>query len=44
VEARSAGIRDFERLPGHRETIVDWAMVITMTRRLARQQPALGDP
>jgi len=29
--------RDCERLPGHHETIVYWAMTITMTRRLARR-------
>jgi hypothetical protein len=34
-------VRDYERLPEHHETIVYWAMVITMTRRLARRsQPA----
>jgi len=33
--------RDYERLPEHHETIVYWAMVITMSRRLARRsQPA----
>ena len=29
-------IRDYERLPGHHETMVYWAMTIIMTRRLAR--------
>ena len=34
-------VRDYERLPGHHETIVYWAMIITMSRRLARRsQPA----
>ena len=34
-------VRDYERLPEHHETIVYWAMVITMSRRLARRsQPA----
>ena len=33
-------VRDYERLPGHHETIVYWAMTITMTRRLARRQAA----
>ena len=28
-------VRDYERLPAHHETIVYWAMTITMTRRLA---------
>ena len=40
-------VRDCERLPGHHETIVYWAMTITMTRRLARRpaaQPVPGDP
>ena len=29
-------VRDYERLPAHHETIVYWAMIIIMTRRLAR--------
>jgi len=29
-------VRDYERLTAHHETIVYWAMIITMTRRLAR--------
>jgi transposase len=29
-------VRDYERLPGHHETMVHWAMIIVMTRRLAR--------
>ena len=37
-------VRDYERLPAHHETYVYWAMIIVMTRRLARQhttaQPA----
>jgi transposase len=33
-------VRDYERLPGHHETIVYWAMTITMTRRLARRPAA----
>jgi transposase len=33
-------VRDYERLPGHHETIVYWAMIITMSRRLARQRQA----
>jgi Transposase DDE domain len=39
-------VRDCERLPAHHETIVYWAMTITMTRRLARRpaaQPAALD-
>ena len=41
-------VRDYERLPAHHETIVYWAMVITMTRRLAaglrlsQPSPSLG--
>ena len=31
-------VRDYERLPEHHETIVYWAMIITMSRRLARQR------
>jgi transposase len=35
--------RDYERLPAHRETYVYWAMIIVMTRRLARARgPAAG--
>ena len=30
-------VRDYERLPAHHESIVYWAMIITMTRRLARR-------
>jgi transposase len=33
-------VRDYERLPGHHETYVYWAMIIVMTRRLARQPAA----
>jgi putative transposase len=33
-------VRDYERLPAHHETYVYWAMIIVMTRRLARQPPA----
>jgi transposase len=29
-------VRDYERLPGHHETIVKWAMIILTGRRLAR--------
>jgi transposase len=32
-------VRDYERLPAHHETYVHWAMIIVMTRRLARQPP-----
>jgi transposase len=30
-------VRDYERLAAHHETYVYWAMIIVMTRRLARQ-------
>jgi len=30
-------VRDYERLPGHHETMIWWAMIITMSRRLAKQ-------
>ena len=33
-------VRDYERLPAHHESYVYWAMIIVMTRRLARQQTA----
>ena len=33
-------VRDYERLAAHHETYVYWAMIIIMTRRLARQRPA----
>jgi transposase len=29
-------VRDYERLPAHHETYIYWAMIIVMTRRLAR--------
>ena len=29
-------VRDYERLPAHHAAMVQWAMVIVMTRRLAR--------
>ena len=32
-------VRDYERLPAHHETYVYWAMIIVMTRRLARATP-----
>ena len=36
-------VRDYERLPAHHETYVYWAMIIIMTRRLARKPaPALS--
>jgi transposase len=36
-------VRDYERLPAHHETCIYWAMIIIMTRRLARQ-PATAQP
>jgi hypothetical protein len=30
-----------ERLPAHQETMIHWAMTITMTWRLARRRPAV---
>jgi transposase len=33
-------VRDYERLPTHHETYIYWAMIIVMTRRLARQPAA----
>jgi putative transposase len=35
-------VRDYERLPAHHETYVYWAMIIIMTRRLARKSASLG--
>ena len=35
-------VRDYERLTAHHETIVYWAMIITMSRRLARQRQNPG--
>jgi putative transposase len=29
-------VRDYERLPAHHATFVQWSMIIVMTRRLAR--------
>jgi transposase len=34
-------VRDYERLPAHHETYVYWAMIMVMTRRLARQPTAV---
>ncbi len=36
-------VRDYERLAAHHETYIYWAMIIVMTRRLARQ-PATVSP
>ena len=36
-------VRDYERLRAHHETYVYWAMIIVMTRRLARQ-PGTAQP
>jgi len=36
-------VRDYERLAAHHETYIYWAMIIVMTRRLARQ-PAAASP
>jgi len=36
-------VRDYERLPARHETYIYWAMIIVMTRRLARQ-PADAQP
>jgi putative transposase len=33
-------VRDYERLPAHHAAMVQWAMVIVMTRRLARHHTA----
>jgi transposase len=33
----SRAVRDYERLTAHHEAIVYWAMIITMSRRLARR-------
>jgi transposase len=33
-------VRDYERLTAHHETIIYWAMITTMSRRLARQRQA----
>ena len=33
-------VRDYERLPAHHEAYVYWAMIMVMTRRLARQPTA----
>ena len=36
-------VRDYERLPAHHQTYIYWAMIIVMTRRLARQ-PGTAKP
>jgi transposase len=33
-------VRDYERLPQHHAAMVQWAMIIIMTRRLARHRLA----
>jgi transposase len=33
-------VRDYERLTEHHAAMVYWSMIIIMTRRLARRQPA----
>jgi putative transposase len=35
-------VRDYERLPAHHETYIYWAMIIVMTRRLARKPQSAG--
>ena len=35
-------VRDYERLPAHHETYIYWAMIIVMTRRLARTPGRTG--
>jgi transposase len=35
-------VRDYERLAAHHETYVHWAMIIVMTRRLARRSQSAG--
>jgi alpha-beta hydrolase superfamily lysophospholipase len=37
-------VRDYERRPEHHAAMVQWAMVIVMTRRLVRKQAATGTP
>jgi transposase len=38
-------VRDYERLPDHHQTYIYWAMIIVMTRRLARRsEPASASP
>jgi transposase len=37
-------VRDYERRPEHHAAIVQWAMVIIMTRRLARRQTSTNTP
>ena len=32
-------VRDYERLPQHHAAMVQWSMIIIMSRRLARHQP-----
>jgi transposase len=37
-------VRDYERLPAHHETYIYWAMIIVMTRRLARKAGSTSAP
>ena len=37
ITRRRRTVRDYERLPAHHETYIYWAMIIVMTRRVARK-------
>ena len=37
-------VRDYERLPARHETYIYWAMIIVMTRRLARKAASTSAP
>jgi transposase len=37
-------VRDYERLPAHHETYIYWAMIIVMTRRIARKLGPASTP
>jgi putative transposase len=37
-------VRDYERRPEHHAAMVQWAMVIVMTRRLARKRASTNTP
>jgi putative transposase len=37
-------VRDYERRPEHHAAMVQWAMVIVMTRRLARKRASTDTP
>ena len=42
ISRRRRTVRDYERLPAHHAAMVHWAMIIVMTRRLARHHTRIA--